>query len=192
MSVSVSQNPNVDLDSIVTGGDAFLARMKAFKDAKAEHDDALNNLRLGHDVVRAMQDVQVREQAVIDTTEGAKTEAEKIIADAKANAEGIRTAANSDAEAARAKAAAEGDALAREVDEAHASLSEWSEKKKSDANELMNAAVAAKAEAEKLMAKAHQAHAEAIAMMTKANAHHEAGMVRHAALKDWVASLPPE
>ena len=76
MSVSapaqVPQNPDEDLAAIVAGGKHFTARLKAIKDARLEHDEALGKLRLGHDVVRAMQDVQSREQAVMDAVAVAK------------------------------------------------------------------------------------------------------------------------
>jgi cell division septum initiation protein DivIVA len=132
MSVSAPQNPGDYLDAVVNGGDAFLARVKALKEVRAEHDEALANLRLGHDVVRAMQDVQRREQAVIDTTETAKAEAEKIIADAKATAESLVAEATDNAVQLIAKAQAEADKLSAEVDEAHAELGKWSDKIKSD------------------------------------------------------------
>jgi hypothetical protein len=72
-------------NAIVSGGDALMARLKRLKDAKADADEAYENLRLCHDAVRAMQDVQAREQAVMDTTASARAEAERMIAAAKAD-----------------------------------------------------------------------------------------------------------
>jgi len=87
-------------NAIVSGGDAVMARLKALKDAKADADEAYENLRLGHDAVRAMGDVQAREQAVMDTTASARAEAERIVAEARADAERMIAAAKADGAAA--------------------------------------------------------------------------------------------
>src|SRR5262249_11493672 len=133
MSVSAGgQKSYADLDAIVRGGDAFMARVKALQQAKAEHDDALANLRLGHDVVRAMQDVQVREQASMDVAETAKAEGVRIAGEAKAEAERIVAEANDNAAQIIAKATADAHKLSAEVDEAHAALDAWRDKVKAD------------------------------------------------------------
>jgi regulator of protease activity HflC (stomatin/prohibitin superfamily) len=133
MSVSVATlTPNVDLNAIVSGGDQFMARLKALQDAKAEHDESLKNLRLGHDVVRAMQDVQAREQMAIDAISSAKAEAEKIIAEAKADAEDTIAKAKADATQLIAEGVAEAKKLSADVDAAHAELGKWSDNVKRD------------------------------------------------------------
>lgn len=164
-----------DLSAVVAGGQHFVSRLKIIKDARLEHDDALNNLRLGHDVVRAMQDVQRREQDVMDIAAKAEAEAKDLMEATKAEASKVLSDAKAEAEAVLAHAAAQGDALAREVDEAHAALSEHSIAATADSKRLMDEAVAihtkARAgltEADGLRAAAEKAKAEAEAMLAKA------------------------
>lgn len=190
MSVSVNDSGgNIDLNAIVSGGDAFLARVKTLKDATADHKTALENLRLGTDVVRAMQDVQGREQAVMEAAATAKTESEKMIADAKAEAAGIVAKAKENAEAVMSKATADADALAREVDEAREALAEWSEKTKAEASGAVNAANASKKDADSKLALAQKTGEDAATLMAEARAKHEAADVRHAELDDCLAKL---
>lgn len=201
MSVSVSEGgtqSQVDLNAIVSGGDAFMQRLKALQAAKKEHDEALKKYAIGTDVVRAMQDVQAREQAAIEACTAAVATADKIVAEAKAQEKAILDAANAAAADIRAKAAADGDALAREVDEAHAALTAWSEKTKHEANSLMNEAVAAKAEADQLLKEGWALTAKANAATEKARLAHEAADKRHTKIKavcgqvnDLVDSLAP-
>lgn len=191
MSVSATSGGATDLDAIVSGGDAFMARLKAFTEAKAKHDAALASLKLGTDVVRAMQDVQAREQAAMAAITEASAQAEKTVTEAKAEAQRMIAEATAQAHAIQDKAAAEADALAREVDAAHAALTEWSDKTRDSANTLMNEAVAARAEADRRLDASQKAESKAAAAMAKAKASHEDADKRHAAITQWRETIAP-
>ena len=189
MSLSAGTTANTDLDAIVTGGDAFMARLKEFKDAKAESEAALANLRLGTDVVRAMQDVQTREQAALDALATAKEEADKIGTEARAEADSILAAANEQAEEIKSQARAAADDLSREVDEARTTLNDWSAKTRADANALMDSAVSAKAVADQRVKDADQKAAAAGELMERAKAAEAAAAAQTAAVSDWLNEL---
>jgi hypothetical protein len=75
MGMSIDQGPNVDLNLVLQGGQAFLDRVQQFKDAQDAAEQARANLGIGKEVV-ALRD-----------------EAARLVSQAKEEAEGIKNAA---------------------------------------------------------------------------------------------------
>ncbi len=141
--VSIDSHSNIDLDAIVSGGDAFMARVKALQQAKSDASDALDSLSIGRDVVEAMRDAQAKEAAAMKMVEDAKAEAASIIAVAQAGAAEIAKQAEARATALVAGAQKQSDAIEEEVKVGRAALGAWSDKTTAEANTLMQAATQA-------------------------------------------------
>jgi hypothetical protein len=174
MTVSVTEgHSNVDLDAIVAGGDAFMARVKTLQQEKAAHGAALKALNIGNDAVAAMRGAQAREQQAIKLVEEAKLEAEAIMAAATARAEKLRIETQIAADGLMADANSASAAIEQEVKVARAALNAWSDKTRAEIDALMAYATDTKADAEQQLVDNRQA-AEALA---KAKAQADAKIV---------------
>jgi hypothetical protein len=86
--VSIDQAPNIDLSAIIEGGDEFMKRMAAFRDAKAAAEDAHAKLGIAKNVIelrdhaaRAIEQAneeaaQIRAQAFAEATKAQASVAE--------------------------------------------------------------------------------------------------------------------
>jgi cell division septum initiation protein DivIVA len=175
----------MDHDVIILSGEGFLARMKALKDATAEHDAAFENLKLGTIAAEALGDAQRREQAVLDMKPAAEAAAAKIINDASEQAAGIIAAAQAEAD----KITLQAKVLAREVDEGREALTAWSEKTKADAARLMVDAEAARDAGERHRADNLQAARDLAAAQAEAVAARDAASAKEATLSRKLAAI---
>lgn len=155
--VSITSGANPDLSAIVAGGDAFLARVKTFQDAKIAAEAALDNLNLGKNVAAVMAEAQAREAKAQQAIDDAQSEAYKIVAEAKTQAAAILADHHTQAQTVLSSAKAQVDGLDEEVKTARKMLTDWSDQTKAEANSIMGSAVAAKAKADKLHADNHDA-----------------------------------
>jgi len=183
MSVSAPTNAQAqnqdDLAAVVAGGKYFTDRLKMLQDAKADHDAALDKLRIGHDVIRAMQDVQVREQAAIDALKDAQTQAAQIVGAANDQAGQIVADAQARATEIINSTQEKAAALAARVDEGHEAFNKWHKETTEKVSALHDAANGVKWEADEQLRIANATKADASAAM-------EAAQVRlgEAAIKD--------
>jgi dTMP kinase len=153
--VSISENSNsgLEVSAILAGGQEFMNRLQAWKDAKDAHDQAYQRLGLGQNVAAEMD------------------KAARMTADAKAEAEAISKQALEKATASQ-KSLNEFCAAAR--DEASRAM-ESAQAKEREAASKLAAADEAKAAADKMFA-------EASAKLEAANNAHDAVKAAQAAL----------
>lgn len=150
MGVSINEGGgNVDLDAIVAGGDAFLARIKTLKEAKEDADASLAALKLGTDLAAKQREVQEHEQAALQKVQDAKSDAATLVEQGRADAAALKRQAQVEADELLAKARGQASTLSTEVANAQQVLSVWAEKTKSEADDYMTRATDAKNEAEK-------------------------------------------
>lgn len=167
MGVSISENSNVDLNAIVAGGDAFMSRLKALQQAKADADAALTGLNLGMDIIRAQQDLQQREANAMKMIEDAKAQVEKVLEDASREAAATKGFAQTVADDLLAKAKAQSDAVDQEVAIARAAVDLWSTNTRAAAQTLLDQANAKNSRADAILA-ANQSAADDLASAQKA------------------------
>lgn len=150
--VSVTESTNIDLDAIVAGGDAFMARIKDLQATKAAAETAFSDLKIGKDAAAAFNEAQATRQAATQTLTEANDQAAKTIAEAKDQAAKIITDAKDEATALMAFAKQGADGLDAQVASARKVLQDWSDKTTADANNIMAQAVAAKMAADRQLA----------------------------------------
>lgn len=167
---SVGPGPESDLSLIYTGGDNFLARMKALSDAQAASDAALAELRLGQTAKAALTAAQDKQAQAEFALKNANQKAAGIIEAAQASADGIIAAATQQAVQKKAEIAAASarheDWLAKTKASAEADRAGATDAKKDAAVALANAmavndaAEAVKADLDTQMAAAAKAEAD--------------------------------
>lgn len=154
MGVSV-EGTNVDLNAIVQGGDAFLARINELNAAKTKADAALADLKLGQSAKDAFASADAKIASASKLLADAQEAASKTITDANRQAADILTQANNDAAgiiaAAQAKHDADAIALDAEVKTARDDLAAWTVQTKAATQKALDDAIAAKTEADRLL-----------------------------------------
>jgi uncharacterized phage infection (PIP) family protein YhgE len=160
--------PESDLGLAVMGGPKFLDRLKQLAEASDRHEHAFAMLKLGEDILAHRAEAQ---QKLADA-EAKHTEAQTVLEKAKADADALMAKASqvkkdADAYAAGAKANADGmtTAAKEELDAA--------ERKRAEAEALLEHYNSAKAEAERATKAANDRHA---ALQSKIDSLH--GLIR--------------
>lgn len=182
MSVSVTEHTNVDLDALVAGGDAFMARVKALQQAKVDHAAALDALNIGRDAVAAMQNAQQREQTALNLIEQAKKDAQDLIAAASADAEKIRNLAQTEIAALHSAAQSKSEAIEQEVKVARAAVNAWTERTRKETSDHLARATETRAAAEKQHADNKKTAADLLGAQAEAQALTQSATEKHAAL----------
>jgi hypothetical protein len=154
----LSGGGNVDLDSIIKGGDQYMARVKEFREAQAAAEDAREKLGIAKDVI-AMRDHAAR------AIEQAKEESAALKNNALQEAQRAQTALNEWVQQTRTATATD-----RET-----------------ARQLRAEAEKANLDAKTALAAANAKHAEASDRLAKATAAHEAVLAAASALSKAVS-----
>jgi cell division septum initiation protein DivIVA len=87
---------DTDLSAVIAGGDEFTKRLRQLAELKREHNEALDNLNLGRNVVAAHKEAEKHHKHAKDAHEAAqgvllkaREEAERLIKDARVTAAAI-------------------------------------------------------------------------------------------------------
>lgn len=150
--VSITESQNIDLDAIISGGDAFMSRIKELQTAKAQAESALADLQLGRSATQAMADAQASKELATKMLDDARHASEEWEQKGKAKYDELLRSAKEQAEIIVAAAQKRADGLDQQVADARNMLNEWSEKTKAEANSIMAQAVASKVSADKQLA----------------------------------------
>jgi vacuolar-type H+-ATPase subunit H len=103
------------LDLIARGGDAFVGRIRAYQEAKENHDKSFAALQLGRDT--KAQEVAAAKAAAEKIVEDARKRADSIVADATADAQASAREIVAEANERKAKVDAEAERIKKDAEQ---------------------------------------------------------------------------